>query len=175
VVSDPDGDLLDVGFYDASDDSLISVDSGVLSGGVASVSWSGLSENTSYSWFVVVDDSENTTKSNTWNFKTINIKLKIEISGGIGVNAFISNIGDDDAIDVEWDISINSFLGFIDESINGNVDIIKEHDDIIAKKLLIFGFGFLDITVNADCIGATEVTETTKAILIGYFILLYQN
>ncbi|MCK5301159.1 MAG: hypothetical protein KAJ21_04580, partial [Thermoplasmatales archaeon] len=165
----------DVGFYDASDDSLISVDSNVVSGGVASVSWSGLSENTSYSWFVVVDDSENTTTSNTWNFKTINIKLKIDISGGIGVNAFISNIGDDDAIDVEWDISINSFLGFIDESIDGNVAVIEEHDDIIAKKLLVFGFGFVDITVNADCIGATEVTETTKAILIGYFILLYQN
>ena len=175
VVSDPDGDSLNISFYNASDNSLIDVDNNVVSGGVASVSWSDLSENTSYNWFVVVDDSENTTTSNTWNFKTINIKLKIDISGGIGVNAFISNIGDDDAIDVEWDISINSFLGFIDESIDGNVAVIEEHDDIIAKKLLVFGFGFVDITVNADCIGATEVTETTKAILIGYFILLYQN
>jgi hypothetical protein len=70
VVSDPDGDLLDVGFYDASDDSLISVDSGVVSGGVASITWSSLTENTTYNWFVVVDDSENTTKSSIWNFTT---------------------------------------------------------------------------------------------------------
>jgi hypothetical protein len=57
-------------FYDASDDSLISVDSNVASGGIASVTWSGLIENTTYSWFVIVDDSENTTKSDIWNFTT---------------------------------------------------------------------------------------------------------
>ena len=173
VVSDPDGDVLDVGFYDASDDSLIYVDSSVPSGGVASITWSGLDKNTSYSWYVIIDDSEDTTNSNTWNFKTINIKLKIDLSSGIGVNAFISNIGDDDAIDVEWDISIKSILGFIDESIEGNVDVIKKQDDIIAKKLLVLGFGFVTITANADCIGATGVTETANAILIGYFIFLF--
>jgi hypothetical protein len=144
-----------------------------VSGGVASITWSDLDKNTSYSWYVIVDDAEDTTISNTWNFKTINIKLKIDFSSGIGVNAYISNIGDDDAIDVEWDISIKSILGFIDESITGNVDVIKKQDDIIAKKLLVLGFGFVTITAYADCIGATEVTESANAILIGYFIFLY--
>ena len=173
IVSDPDGDSLNVSFFNASDDSLIGIDNDVVSGGVASVTWSDLDLNMTYSWYVIVNDSKDENLSDTWFFKTINIKLKIEISGGIGVNAFISNIGDDDAIDVEWNISINSFLGFIDESIDGNVAVIEEHDDIIAKKLLVFGFGFVDITVNADCDWATEVTETTNAILIGFFIILY--
>jgi len=131
--------------------------------------------NMTYSWYVIVNDSKDENLSDTWFFKTINIKLKIEISGGIGVNALISNIGDDDAINVEWDISIVSkgILGFIDESNEGNIDLIKAKDDIIAKKLLVFGFGFVDITVNADCDWATEVTETSNAILIGFFIILY--
>jgi len=175
VVSDPDGDSLNVSFFNASDDSLIGVDNDVISGGVASVTWSDLDLNMTYSWYVIVNDSKDENLSDTWFFKTINIKLKIEISGGIGVNALISNIGDDDAINVEWDISIVSkgILGFIDESNEGNIDLIKAKDDIIAKKLLVFGFGFVDITVNADCDWATEVTETSNAILIGFFIILY--
>ena len=172
-VSDPDGDVLDVSFYDASDDSLIAVDYNVASGSVASITWNGLSKNTSYYWYVIVDDSEDTIKSNTWNFKTINIKLKIDINGVIGVNAFISNIGDDDAYDVEWNMSIQGPLRFIDESIGGNIDEIKENDDVIAKKLLVFGLGFVDITVSANCDYADEVEESEKAILIGYFIFIY--
>ncbi|MCD6478025.1 MAG: PKD domain-containing protein, partial [Candidatus Aenigmarchaeota archaeon] len=50
-VSDPDGDSMDVSFYDASDDSLIGTDSGVSSGSTASITWSDLSEGTTYSWY----------------------------------------------------------------------------------------------------------------------------
>ncbi|RLF78975.1 hypothetical protein DRN32_05900, partial [Thermococci archaeon] len=68
-VSDPDGDSLDVSFYDASDDSLIGTDSGVVSGGSASVSWNGLSEGSDYSWYVVVDDGNGGSRqSSTWFF-----------------------------------------------------------------------------------------------------------
>ena len=45
-VSDPDGDSMNVSFYDASDDSLIGTDIGVVSGGTAIVSWGSLSEGT---------------------------------------------------------------------------------------------------------------------------------
>ncbi len=69
-VSDPDGDSMDVSFYDASDDSLIGTDSGVASGGSASVTWSGLDLETSYSWYAVADDGSLTTQSSTWSFNT---------------------------------------------------------------------------------------------------------
>jgi hypothetical protein len=122
-----------------------------------------------------VNDSKNENYSDTFTFKTINIILTIDLEGGIGINALISNIGDDDAKNVEWDINIqsSSIFGLINEFNEGNIDIIASNDDIIAKKILIFGLGFIDIEVNAACDWATPVTETSKAILIGYFILLY--
>ena len=69
-VSDPDGDTMDVNFYDASDDSLIGSETGVSSGGTASVEWTGLSYDTSYSWYAVADDGSVTTQSSTWSFDT---------------------------------------------------------------------------------------------------------
>lgn len=68
-VSDPENDSMDVTFYDSSDDTSIGTDTGVSSGGTASVSWSGLTENNSYSWYAVADDGQ-TTQSSTWSFTT---------------------------------------------------------------------------------------------------------
>ena len=68
-VSDPDGDVMDVTFYDASG-GVIGVDTGVSSGGTASVVWSGLSEKTVYSWYVISSDGEFDTQSSTWSFTT---------------------------------------------------------------------------------------------------------
>ncbi|MBS3817693.1 MAG: PKD domain-containing protein, partial [Candidatus Thermoplasmatota archaeon] len=70
-VSDPDGDSMDVSFYNASDDSLINTDSGVADGGTASVTWSDLSYNTTYDWYAVADDGQATNSSGTWSFTTI--------------------------------------------------------------------------------------------------------
>jgi len=69
-VSDPNGDSMDVSFYDASDDSLIGTDTGVVSGGTASVTWGSLSEGTTYSWYAVANDGSDSTTSSTWSFTT---------------------------------------------------------------------------------------------------------
>ena len=69
-VSDPDGDSMDVSFYNAFDDSLIGTAIGVASGGTASVSWLGLSEGTTYSWYAVANDGTSSTTSSTWLFTT---------------------------------------------------------------------------------------------------------
>jgi len=70
IVNDPDGDLLDVYFYNASDDSLIGYDENIPYGSRIEVQWLDLSYNRVYSWYVVVNDSEYETKSDIWNFKT---------------------------------------------------------------------------------------------------------
>lgn len=69
-VSDPDEDIMDVSFFDASDDSLIETDQNVPSGGTANVEWSGLSYNTTYTWYATASDSEFESKSETWSFTT---------------------------------------------------------------------------------------------------------
>ena len=70
-VTDPDGDSMDVSFFDASDDSLIGTDLDVPSEGTATIQWNDLSYNTTYSWYVIADDAMYETKSDTWSFTTI--------------------------------------------------------------------------------------------------------
>ena len=69
-VEDPDGDTLDVYFYDASDDSQIGLVSGVASGTRAETTWNGLDFETSYSWYAVADDGEYSNKSDEFSFET---------------------------------------------------------------------------------------------------------
>lgn len=69
-VSDADGDSCDVTFYNASDDSVIGSDNSVASGGTASVTWSGLSNNTTYTWYAKADDGTDITTSPDYSFTT---------------------------------------------------------------------------------------------------------
>lgn len=72
LASDPDGDVMTVTFYNASDDSVIGVpQTGVASGGRAEVVWAGLNPNTPYSWYATACDGEPLcTQSDTWDFTT---------------------------------------------------------------------------------------------------------
>lgn len=69
-VTDPDMDRMTVEFYDASDDSVIDPLYNVESKTRVSITWYNLEYNTTYSWYVKVDDGEYTNKSNVWSFKT---------------------------------------------------------------------------------------------------------
>lgn len=68
-VSDPDGDWMDVTFYDASYDTEIGQNTAVTNG-TTSITWPGLATNTTYTWYAVVDDGLNSTQSSTWTFTT---------------------------------------------------------------------------------------------------------
>ncbi|MFX1297243.1 MAG: C25 family cysteine peptidase [Promethearchaeota archaeon] len=69
-VSDPDGDSMTVVFYNASNNNLIGYDSNVTNGGTASVTWSGLYGNQTYSWYVIVGDGQLIKQSLNWSFST---------------------------------------------------------------------------------------------------------
>ncbi|MFX0063583.1 MAG: Ig-like domain-containing protein, partial [Candidatus Hermodarchaeota archaeon] len=71
TVSDPDGDLMNVSFYNASDDSSIGNDTNVPSDDTASITWLGLVEGTSYSWYVKINDGILMTKSGSFSFTTL--------------------------------------------------------------------------------------------------------
>jgi len=70
IVSDPNMDMMNVSFYNASDDDLIDIDYDVSSGDTASVAWHGLHYNTTYSWYAIANDSKSETMSDTWIFTT---------------------------------------------------------------------------------------------------------
>ena len=121
-VSDPDADFMDVFFYDASDDSLIGTDTGVSSGGIASITWFGLSGNRYYEWYAIANDSSYTNQSDTWSFTTINTApdaptnpFPADVATGLPTNPILSvNVfdPDGDSIDVSfYDASDDSLIG----------------------------------------------------------------
>ena len=68
-VYDPDGDEILVYFYNNNDNSLIGTDT-VISNGTASIIWSDLSYETTYSWYAVVTDLEIEISSDVYSFTT---------------------------------------------------------------------------------------------------------
>ena len=74
-VSDPDNDPLDVYFYNADNNDLIGSVKNVPSDSTVTMEWKNLERNRTYSWYVVVNDSEYSTKSDTWYFKTTSKNL----------------------------------------------------------------------------------------------------
>jgi 2',3'-cyclic-nucleotide 2'-phosphodiesterase / 3'-nucleotidase / 5'-nucleotidase len=71
-VSDPDSATVDVCFYQAGEPAtLIGCVTGVPSGSVASVAWSGLADGTTYSWYAIATDAAGVqTQSATFSFTT---------------------------------------------------------------------------------------------------------
>ena len=71
-VFDPNGDIMNVSFYDASNDQVIGVDNNVGSSTRASITWKGLENLTQYHWYAIADDGLHITQSETWKFTTGN-------------------------------------------------------------------------------------------------------
>ena len=68
-VSDPDGDLLEVSFYGASDDRCIGIDYNVVSGGTASTTFT-LAFDMTFAWYAIADDGKQENQSDIWFFVT---------------------------------------------------------------------------------------------------------
>jgi len=176
-VTDPNGDSMDVRYYDASDDSLIGTDDDVSNGSIASLTWLDLSSDTTYFWYAIANDSELETKSDTWSFTTIyepDIDLSIEIKGGIGVRTIIKNNGDDDAENVEVTISVNNkgWIEKIDKSVVLSNNIIKSGKKMIASMGLFRVFARIEITVTAECEEWFSASKSVDGFLFGPIVII---
>jgi hypothetical protein len=70
LVGDPNGDRMDVTFYDADTHTVIGVVHNVKNYYRAGVYWIGLLPGNTYSWYAVASDGTHETTSNTWSFST---------------------------------------------------------------------------------------------------------
>ena len=68
--NDPDGDTMDISFYNADGGDLIGTHAGVPSDGTATVTWSRLDAGTLYQWYSVANDSQYDNQSESWSFTT---------------------------------------------------------------------------------------------------------
>ena len=86
------------------------------------------------------------------------------IKGGLlGVSAEIQNIGDKDAADINWNISVKGGLfNRIDVLSDGTISTLDADDEKTKKTSKpIFGFGavHIKVTANASYGGTAEKTE----------------
>lgn len=72
LVSDPDGDPMDVTFYDAAGGTAIGTATSIPSGSLAATVWAGLERGTSHTWYATACDLGGCTTSGTWQFTTAN-------------------------------------------------------------------------------------------------------
>ncbi len=68
-ISDPDGDLMDYEFKNASNDETIGY-GWQAPNGTVTAEWTNISYGHIYQWYVIADDGQNTNRSDTWQFTT---------------------------------------------------------------------------------------------------------
>jgi hypothetical protein len=74
-VVDLDDDNMNISFYNASSDNLIGTIYNAPNASTASIMWPDLKSNKTYNWYAIANDSEDETRSDTYNFKTETINL----------------------------------------------------------------------------------------------------
>jgi len=87
----------------------------------------------------------------------------------ININVAISNVGEAEANDVEWNITIKGgILGLINVTAEDTIDSIAIDEEIIIQtNELILGLGIVNIIVTADI-----ETKTAQGLIFGPFILV---
>ena len=97
------------------------------------------------------------------------------IFGGVSiVSAWIENYGDEDAINVNWSISVKGgILGGINITSKGQIDKIEaERYETVCTDKLIFGLGLVEINVTASAEGVEEVTQQRRGFVILFYVYL---
>jgi hypothetical protein len=109
---------------------------------------------------VTDNDYETNTKTKTVN---VGINLEIDIKGGLGVNAVITNQGASAVTDVTWQIEVHGgILGRINKTIDGTVDIAAGESETVGTGMLL-GLGPLTIMVH---IASQEQTASGTQLII---------
>lgn len=104
-------------------------------------------------------------------------ELEIEIRwDNKSLTAFIKNVGDGDAYDVNWSFDIEGgFLGFVNYHIGGIIDILPANSETsVENSLFLFGFGPIEITITIGASNVETMTDTFRGIIVGRVIILIE-
>ena len=109
-----------------------------------------------------------------------NVQLEIEINGGLGLTVEIKNVGDADATDVEWNITIDGGLFINERNISGTKTNLAFGESVeMVMSLFGIGLGIMTdiptITVTAHAADVDTVEATATAWVICPFVILQQD
>ena len=94
---------------------------------------------------------------------TSDVVLGIEIKGGLGVNAVITNTGTIDVSGFKWQLHVKGGLfGIINKTITGTVDIKAGESQTVSTGML---FGFGGLSISARVAGFEETATGTQLII----------
>lgn len=102
-------------------------------------------------------------------------ELEIEIVTGLYTGAIIKNVGDEDAYNVNWCITVKGgMLNLVSVSGEGTINLLP-HSDLIGTAVRLrqptLGFGLVEITVTAIGENAELVMEKIDGLLLLFWII----
>ncbi|GEM_PF-2965257 len=176
-VEHDEGESMDVSFYDASND-LIGTDNDVGNGERASEIWNGLDLDTTYGWYAVADDGQETAESNRWSFTTMSEKeeyFDVEIVGydeeihegdELTVNYTVTNTGEvQDTQTIEFKID-----GAVEDSEEVTLQIDQEHEGHFTWMAEEEGTYTISVASEDD---EDEVTVSVLEEVVQYELTIY--
>lgn len=104
--------------------------------------------------------------------------LDIEITGGLHTKIIIRNVGDTDAVFVNFNASLKGgFIKKINLSYSGFVGSLPPHNDIVDLVITfpsdqLIGFGKVTITATADSLLTSPVEEKVDGFLLFFYMII---
>jgi hypothetical protein len=94
------------------------------------------------------------------------------VAGPIGVNADIENIGDTDATNVEWTMTVTGgILGMVNKTVTGTATSLAAGAIEAIGSGIVLGFGSIDIEITASADNANEVTVSKSGFVLGILVI----
>lgn len=94
------------------------------------------------------------------------------VKGPMGVKADVSNIGGNDATNVEWTMkATGGLLKRVNASATGTSPTLAAGSSLPISLPMFIGFGKISIVITAKAVNAVQVSATKSAFLLGPFVL----
>ena len=121
---------------------------------------------------VQVTDQENATDHETKTV-TINgsISFLIDITGGYGITATLTNNGTMTATTIHWTISVIGGILLLGRTKSGTLAPLQPGSTTTIKDTPLVGIGRTIIRVDVTCNEAVSATQTTNATIILFFVI----
>jgi hypothetical protein len=111
--------------------------------------------------------------------KTINVSkavdFSIDIKGGFGITADITNTGAIPATMIQWNFTLTGGLILLGKTKSDTITSLAPGASATAKDTLIFGFGKTNIQVEVTCAEGISATRTASGFVLLFFALGVQG